>query len=393
MLQATLPDYLANNPQNVVGVIEMAATGFYQMANDDVLAAGRNIAGGLAVIGVVQRGAGYALAGRVDASGLMKYLLTAALIIGILDYWGTPLPAPIAMTPPEVVSGMGRWLVTQTMGTAVDDVITRIGIIWETLWSQDTSFAGRLWTALGGILTGGMAAAAGALFGWAPLIIAIVLMLAAAAAALAQIVWSGIAIGICVLLGPVLVPWLLFQPLAFLFWGWLRTLLIYSIYGVIAVAVVRIFIDAGLAQLEQVVAAVALGQGAMQLLASLTTTLLLGLTSVMAVTKIPALANGLVAGGGAAGSGVAEATTQAGAASAAMGMAGASQLGAGRLAGMAQNIASPQPSILGGAPTGPTGSRFASGIAGAAAVTAAAGQVLQGRPVTGHQLPPTKRPR
>lgn len=392
MLQ-TLPDYLDNNPHNVVGAIEMAATGFYQMANDDVLAAGRAIAGGLAVIGIVQRGATYALGGRVDASGLMKYLLSAALVIGILEFWGTPMPV-IAMTPPEVVSGMGRWLVTQTMGTALDDVIDRIHAIWNLLWSGDTSWTGRIWTALGGIVSGGMLAAVGALLGWGPLIVAVLLVLGSAAAALAQIVWAGIAIGICVMLGPVLVPWLLFQPLAFLFWGWLRTLLIYSLYGAIAVAVLRIFIDAALTQLEQVITSADFSQGAMQVLASLGTTLMLALTSVLAVVKIPALANGLVTGGGAAGSGVAEAATQAAAGSAALGTAAASQVGAGRLAGMAGGMAGAQPSIVGGAPIGVGGSRFASGMAGAAAHgMAAAGQVLRGSAVVGHQLPVTKRRR
>ena len=42
------------------------------------------------------------------------------------------------------------------------------------------------------------------------------------------------ALAIVILLGPVFIPWLLFEPLAFLFWGWFRTLMVYTLYGVVA---------------------------------------------------------------------------------------------------------------------------------------------------------------
>ena len=45
----------------------------------------------------------------------------------------------------------------------------------------------------------------------------------------AQVIWAQVAIAIVMLLGPVFIPFLLFEPLAFLFWGWFRTLMVYSL--------------------------------------------------------------------------------------------------------------------------------------------------------------------
>lgn len=379
-----LPDYIADNPQNVVGIFEQAATGFYAIANTEVLAAGRTLAGGLAVIGVVQRGATYALNGRVDASGLMKFLLTAALILGLLEFWGTPFPG-LAMTPPEVISGMGRWLVSQLLGSLGDDIMSRLHALWQTFWLEETGIIGQIWA----VVTGGAAAALGAMAAYLAGGALLVLGIGAVAAGMAQVIWAGVAIAICVMLGPILVPWLLFQPLSFLFWGWLKTLLTYTLYAPISVAVLHIFVNATLNQIELVLTSDGWAQGSLQTLTSILTGLLLAGTSILAVIKVPALANGLISGGGAAGSGVAEAATQHAASSTTATMAGGAQTAARTLA--SSGIGAAQPSITGGAPIG-TASRFAAGVAGVAAQgLAGAAQAVQGAPIAGQALPRTKR--
>ena len=84
---ATVSNYLRDNPGDVIGVFEQAATGFFAVASGPVLEAGMFLWGGLATIGVVQRGAAYALGGHMDASGLMRYLLTVAFVLGLLTFW------------------------------------------------------------------------------------------------------------------------------------------------------------------------------------------------------------------------------------------------------------------------------------------------------------------
>ena len=50
----------------------------------------------------------------------------------------------------------------------------------------------------------------------------------------AQVIWAQIALAILIILGPIFIPFLVFEPLAFLFWGWFKGMLTYSLYAVIA---------------------------------------------------------------------------------------------------------------------------------------------------------------
>ena len=159
-----------------------------------------------------------------------------------------------------------------------------------------------------------------------------VLAIGTLAAGLAQVIWAGVAISICIMLGPILVPWLLWKPTEFLFWGWLKTVITYSLYGAVAVAVIRTFMDAMLVQVEAVVNTADWGSGGAQLVASAVTAFLLAITSLMGMIKVPALANGLVSGSGAAGSGIAEAVTQ-GTAGSAAATTGPALSGAGAVGG------------------------------------------------------------
>ncbi len=61
----------------------------------------------------------------------------------------------------------------------------------------------------------------------------------------AQVMWAQMALSIALLLGPVFIPWMVIPQLSFLFWGWLRTVLVYSLYGAVAGAVFRVVTELG----------------------------------------------------------------------------------------------------------------------------------------------------
>jgi len=50
-----------------------------------------------------------------------------------------------------------------------------------------------------------------------------------------------IASAVCALVGPIFIPFLLFEPLAFMFWGWFKCFLQYAVYPVIGAAFTHIF--------------------------------------------------------------------------------------------------------------------------------------------------------
>ena len=74
----------------------------------------------------------------------------------------------------------------------------------------------------------------------------VLLLLILFAITYAQVIWAHIALAILTILGPIFIPFLVFEPLAFLFWGWFRAMITYSLYGVIAGAVLRVFSAVGI---------------------------------------------------------------------------------------------------------------------------------------------------
>ena len=68
-----------------------------------------------------------------------------------------------------------------------------------------------------------------------------------AAVTYAQVIWAHVALAILTILGPIFIPFLVFEPLSFLFWGWFRAMITYSLYAVIAGAVLRVFSAVGIA--------------------------------------------------------------------------------------------------------------------------------------------------
>src|SRR6266849_7814553 len=74
------------------------------------------------------------------------------------------------------------------------------------------------------------------------IIYAIVMILLAAAQAIAIVViaYGFIATAVCVLVGPVFIPFFIVPKLEWLFWGWFKCFIQYAFYQVIAAAVVYI---------------------------------------------------------------------------------------------------------------------------------------------------------
>ena len=141
---------------------------------------------------------------------------------------------------------------------------------------------------------------------WGSLFMAIVLILLLLmfCVLMAQVIWAHIALAVCILVGPILIPWLIFPPMSFLFWGWFRTLLIYTLYGVIAGAILNIFMNVGLGFLNRLVTSALTFE-------NLSGTLLwyivfwpLIISGILASLKVGELAQLLVSGAGSAGAGL-----------------------------------------------------------------------------------------
>ncbi len=135
------------------------------------------------------------------------------------------------------------------------------------------------------------------------IIYAIVMILLAAAQAIAIVViaYGFIATAVCVLVGPIFIPFFIVPKLEWLFWGWFKCFIQYAFYQVVASAVVF------------VIANLVLGILGLQPTGAISTAQLIGLFPVLFITflaaiyallKIPALTNHIfsgAAGGSSAG--------------------------------------------------------------------------------------------
>ena len=71
-------------------------------------------------------------------------------------------------------------------------------------------------------------------------VVVIILLAAAQAIAIVVIAFGFIATAVCVLVGPIFIPFFIVPKMEWLFWGWFRCFIQYAFYQVIAAAVVYV---------------------------------------------------------------------------------------------------------------------------------------------------------
>ena len=127
------------------------------------------------------------------------------------------------------------------------------------------------------------------------IVYAVIIILLAAAQAVAIVVvgYGFIATAVCVLVGPVFVPFFIVPKLEWLFWGWFKCLLQYAFYQVIAAAVVFVIgnLILGVLQLQPPGAV-----STVQLIGWFPVLFITFLASIYALLKVPALTNHIFSG-------------------------------------------------------------------------------------------------
>ena len=183
---------------------------------------------------------------QIAMSGTFQPWQIIRLIIGLwipwvmLHFYDTPLPPPAgAYTFPSMIVEGGNWLMDMFLGDILTAVktelsnmvnvqLTRIADAWEGFAILD-------------LIRAGSSALATLIMGTVMMSFTMAMLILLYCLTYAQVLWAQLAIAILVFLGPLFIPWLLFEPLSFLFWGWFRSLLVFSLYGALAGAVLRVF--------------------------------------------------------------------------------------------------------------------------------------------------------
>ncbi len=205
-------------------------------------------------------------------------LLTIAFGFAMVNYYSTPIPG-IGTSFHNLITDEAQFLANKINQTALQTIVDRIGDFEARLDAPGvTDF-----------------------LGMAIYIVVIILLACAQAVSIVVIAYGFVATAVCVLVGPIFVPFFIVPKLEWLFWGWLRCFLQYAFYEVIAAAVVFIVgnLIIGVLTLE--------GTGnisTLQLIGWFPVLLITFIASIYVLLKVPALASHIfsgAAGGSSAG--------------------------------------------------------------------------------------------
>jgi|SRR5215472_5419593 len=197
-------------------------------------------------------------------------LLTLAMGFAMVNYYSTPIPG-IGLSFHNLVTDEAQFLANRINQAELQTIVDRIGD-FESRIDMPTVTD---------------------LLGMVIYVVVIVLLAAAQAISIVVIAYGFIASAVCVLVGPIFVPFFIVPKLEWLFWGWLRCFLQYAFYEVVAAAVVYIIGNLILGVLELV------GGGTIstvQLLGWLPVLLITFFASIFVLLQVPALASHIFSG-------------------------------------------------------------------------------------------------
>jgi hypothetical protein len=197
-------------------------------------------------------------------------LLTISFGFAMVNYYSTPIPG-IGSSFHNLITDEAQFLSGQINQAQLQTVVTQVADFESRMDSP----------------------AWGDILGTFIYVIVTILLAAAQAAAIVVIAYGFIATAVCVLVGPVFVPFFIVPKMEWLFWGWLRCFIQYAFYQVIASAVVYIIGNLILGALQLPPAGTL---STVQLIAWFPVLFITFMASIYALLKIPALTNHIFSG-------------------------------------------------------------------------------------------------
>lgn len=268
---------------------------------DPIHQAGLALWRGLAGVVVAWKGLEIAYSGTFQPWQIVRTVIGLWVPWIMLQYYNTDIPAVGYSFPGVVVAG-GTWL----QNLFLEDLTSKWNVEMNELSRSMNASMQEKWARLDiwDALTDGAHLVMTAAVEAFTKIFLFFSMLVLYALTYAQVLWAQIAIAIILLLGPVFIPWLVFSPMSFLFWGWFRTLVTFSLYGAIAGAVMRVFLSVGLGFVTTYANADPTQEGSIiNVLKWFLALIPLVLAGIWASLKVGELASMLVSGGGSGGGG------------------------------------------------------------------------------------------
>ena len=197
-------------------------------------------------------------------------LLTISFGFGMVNYYSAPIPG-IGVSFHKLITNESQFLANKINQTELQTVEERVADFETRMDSPGF----------------------GDILGTAEYVVITILLATAQAIAIVVIAYGFIATAVCVLVGPVFIPFFIVPKLEWLFWGWFKAFIQYAFYQVIAAAVVYVIgnLILGILDLEP--------KGTIsivQLIEAFPVLFITFLAAIYALLKIPALTNHIFSG-------------------------------------------------------------------------------------------------
>ena len=195
-------------------------------------------------------------------------LLTIAFGFAMVNYYSTPIPG-IGISFHNLITDEAQFLANRINQAELQTIVDRIGDFEARIDAPGvTDF-----------------------LGMAIYVIVIILLAAAQAISIVVIAYGFIATAVCVLVGPIFVPFFIVPKLEWLFWGWFKAFIGFSFYQVIASAFIFVFSKV-LTSMFQVIGTLSISNALMELPALFITLFV----CIYGLVKIPELTGAILSG-------------------------------------------------------------------------------------------------
>jgi hypothetical protein len=201
---------------------------------------------------------------------LASLLLTISFGFAMVNYYSAPVPG-IGTSFHNLFTDEAQFLANRINQAELQTVVAQVSDFESRLDSPE-------W---------------GDFLGTAIYVVVTILLAAAQAVAIVVIAYGFIATAVCVLVGPIFIPFFIVPKLEWLFWGWFRCFIQYAFYQVIAAAVVYVIGNLILGALRLPPAG---SLSTVQLIAWFPVLLITFLAAIYALLKVPALTTQIFGG-------------------------------------------------------------------------------------------------
>ena len=260
LLQITVPA-ISPDPAaapDVATVVSGIMDQIIAAAAPQVHATGMAMWRGLAAILIAWTGLRIAFTGDFRPWDVVRIVIALWFPWAMLTFYNTPLPGSTRSFTAAITEG-GNWLQGVLIANTGEDYLVSFSRLSQNFFARASSMELGSGSGMMDIILNGFTNLSCLFMSFLHtvifelfLLLILLCLVVIYAVSMGQVIWAQLALGVLLILGPLFIPFLLVEPLAFLFWGWFKGMFTYTLYGAIAAALMRVFLAASMGWIEAI---------------------------------------------------------------------------------------------------------------------------------------------